>query len=163
MSIILIQENDFARVTFEEGLFCFESLRPFEFDERHAWLWINLIHDLRAQLGRPYAQLSRANHRVKQNALGTRILKAAGQKEYVVGHALVTPSRPIQLLVKFIMVLSPRTIYEEKTFVQEAEARAWLVKKLTTSGYRTVTIEEARNLDLSWDPRPRPENYVALR
>lgn len=159
---LLLVENEFVRVTFEEGLFCFETLRPFDFDEAKAWLWINLIHDLRAQLGRPYAQLTRVQHMVKQNAGGTKVLRAAGQKEYVVGHALITPSRPIQLLVKFIMVLSPRTIYEEKTFVQEADARGWLVEKQSISSYRSVTIEEARKLVLAWDPRPRPENYLGL-
>lgn len=163
MNIILIQENELFRVTFEEGVFCFEIKRPMKFTEDIAWVWVNFIHDLTAQLGRPYLHMGRILHPVEHSAGGTKLLKAVAHKEYVIANALITPSKSISLLMRLIMALAPTSIYEERTFSDEPEARDWLRKKQTESRYAPVTADEARKLKLGWDASPRPENYVTLQ
>lgn len=159
---MLIQKTDFARVTYEDGLICFQTTRAFELDEEKVWMWINLIHDIRAQLGRPYALVTRVDHRVTHNSKGIKILRAAGQKEYLMAHALVASSRPVKLLVQLIMALSPRTIHEERIFVQEESAREWLLAKQSESRWSPVAAEELNKFKFEIDPIPRPEYYINL-
>lgn len=151
-----IHEASFFKVSFDDGIFFFEFTREVNGTAAQAWEWMNLIADIRSGVGRPYAQLTRVNERVTLTSEGRMVMRQTGDRDYVVAHSLVTHNRAFQMMVRFLMVLSPRDRFEERIFGDEEKAVKWLRKKGEEEEVAPVSLEEALALVLRSDKEPRP-------
>lgn len=142
-------------MTFKDGVIQLELTEPIAGTADQAWEWMNCIYDILEHLGRPYPLLTQVKHPVEFTSEARRIMRLTEDSEHFVAHAMCARSLAMKAMVKFLMILVPRNLFDEDVFMKEENARAWMQEKIDQSPHAPIEASDLEGLHLEINMTPR--------
>jgi hypothetical protein len=146
--------GSFFELMFDEGIFQLVLNREIHGTADEAWEWLNCMMDIKTFLGRPFPLVSLVHHKIEFSSAGRAIMRLAEDEEYFVAHAICAKNIAMKAMVKFLMILVPRNLYEEDVFLQCENASLWLHSQVKESSHKAIHVGELEGLELSIKTAP---------
>ena len=86
------------------------------------------------------------NQKIEFTSEALRVMRRVEDEEHFVAHAVWARSLSMKAMVKFLMVLIPRNLFDEDVFLQEENAIAWLREKIKHSNHAEISHQECSDL-----------------
>jgi hypothetical protein len=144
----------FFTMSFNEGVFRIRIDQTIKGTIDQAWEWINCMHDIKKQLNRPFPLLTEVKHKVEFTSEARRVMRRVEDIEHFVAHAIWVNSIGMKAMVKFLMILVPRNLFDEDVFLQEAKAFSWLQDRIKQSVHQAITEAEALAIQMTINQVP---------
>ncbi len=93
-------------------------------------------------------------HKVEFTSEARRVMRRLEDVEHFVAHAIWVNSMGMKAMVKFLMILVPRNLFDEDVFLQEENAIAWLQYRMKQSMHVTITEAEASKIQIEINQDP---------
>ena len=149
-----VHMGTFFTMSFSEGIFRIRIDQAVNGTIDQAWEWINCMHDIKMQLNRPFPLLTEVKHKVEFTSKARKAMRRLEDVEHFVAHAIWVNSMGMKAMVKFLMILVPRNLFDEDVFLQESKAIAWLQDKIKQSRYDTITEAEVSEIQFKVKQEP---------
>lgn len=150
-----VHQGSFFSVTWSDGVLCFTPKLPVDGTVEQAWEWMNLLLDIRAQLGRPFPMLTLMTHSISFSDEGREVLRNMSDLDHALAHAVVATKKLHYLMARVLIILVPHARIVVKVFDKEAKAHDWLLGVCHDNDLAPIGRDEAAVLDLKQDRGPR--------
>lgn len=136
-------------MTLEEGVLVVTLAQSIEGSPSQGWEYVNCVYDVYEHLGRSYPMITRVDFSIRFSSEGRRILRLIENGEHFSVHGIISKSMAMKAMVKFLMILVPQHKFKEDVFLNEDNARKWMLGQLQERGDTLVAVEELQGLSLS--------------